>query len=409
MNKDFLKAVDKLNTVIIPGLGAVIKMGKKYSFNTFLNYDDGRFVKYIQEETNITLQEAETKVNSWYSDIKSSIDTSGSFKLPGIGEIKKSNEGKLDFSLDLSSSKTSISKNNNDTKKQEKAEIQETVEIDNKKAEIQQEQEEVKKQVQQESQILNTIKQKEQEDEIDIKKAKKDSEKENSVPQFKLSDDDPDPVIKALIDGADKIEKENKRSKLSRILISSGLILFLIGGGIVGYLKYDSIMSYIKSDDIKLITKTDESENKDNFTNKAKVIEDNESMNDDDSQIKETLNNDTTITNNQAESISEINHENDLQKNDNKLEVKEDKINKLATASLKNNINNKYHPVVGTFSEIDNANKLLKELLSRGFSDASILKIDNDLNCVKLGSYKTKTKAKEILEESKLEGWVKYY
>jgi len=388
MNKDFLKAVDKLNTVIIPGLGAVIKMGKKYSFNTFLNYDDGRFVKYIQEETNITLEEAETKVNSWYSDIKSSIDTSGSFKLPGIGEIKKSQEGKLDFSLDLSSSKTSSSEINTDTKKQEKAEIQE--------------QEEIKKQVEQESQILDTIKKKEKEDEKEKGEERKDNIEDISVPQFKLSDDEPDPVIEALIQGAEKIENENKRSKLSRILIFSGLILFLVGGSLVGYLKYDSIISYIKADDIQLITKTEEAEIENDIVESIDILK-KESINVEDAEINETINDNNIPKNNETANINEITQENEVETNVEEQKIKEE------TLLDKSNTNKKYHPVVGTFGEIDNANRLVKELISKGFTGASILKINNDLNCVKLGSFNSKIKARDILDDSKLDGWVKYY
>ena len=368
MNKDFLKAVNKLNTLIIPGLGAVIKMGKKYSFNTFLNYDDGRFVKYIQEETNISLEDAKIKVDSWYSDIKSSLETKGSYNLQGIGEIKKLEDGKLDFSINIVSKKTSL---------------------DNEgKQDTKQEQEEVKKQVEQESQILDTIKNKEKEDNLK-KEEVKDIIDEITVPQFKLDDEEEDPVIEALIEGAERIEVENKKNKFNRILIFSGIILFIVGGALVGYLKYDSIVSYIKADDIQLISKTNDEEIENN------IIE--ESKNTEDAELNITIN------------------DNDISKPDSADIVHTDVIAvekpeiKKQPKPLLDNSKNKYHIVVGTFGKINNANRLVSELILKGFTEVSVLKTKDELHCVKLGSYKSKSKAKEILLKSKLDGWVKYY
>ena len=376
MNKDFLNAVNKLNTVIIPGLGAVMKMGKKYSFNSFLNYDDGRFVKYVQEETNISLEDAKIKVDSWYSDIKSSLETKGSFNLKGIGEIKKLDDGKLDFSINIVSKKKSIDNQGKQDKKQEQIE------------DTKQEQEEVKKQVEQESQILNTIKNKEKEDNLK-KEEVEDIKDEITVPQFKLDDEDEDPVIEALIEGAERIETENRKNKFNRILIFSGLILFIVGGALVGYLKYDSIVSYIKADDIQLISKMNEEEIENN------IIE--ESKNKEDAELNITIN-DNDIS--KADS-ADIVHTDVIAVE--KLEIKKQ------PKPLLDNSKNKYHIVVGTFGKINNANRLVNELISKGFTEVSVLKTKDELHCVKLGSYKSKSKAKEILLKSKLDGWVKYY
>ena len=250
-------------------------------------------------------------------------------------------------------------------------------------------QEEVKKQVEQESQILDTIKNKEKEDNLKKEEGVKDIIDEISVPQFKLDDDEEDPVIEALIEGAERIEAENKKNKLSRILIFSGLILFIVGGGLVGYLKYDSIVSYIKADDNQLISKVDEEEIENNIIEKSEDIED--------SKLNITINDDDISKTDGADIV-----QSDV------TVVEKPEIKKQPKPLLENR-KNKYHIVVGTFGKINNANRLVNELISKGFTEVSILKTKDELHCVKLGSYKSKSKAKEILLKSKLDGWVKYY
>ena len=62
MKNKFIKAVDEMNTVVLQDIGAVIKVGKKYSFNHFLKFNDGRFSKYIQNNDDLSKEEADNKV-----------------------------------------------------------------------------------------------------------------------------------------------------------------------------------------------------------------------------------------------------------------------------------------------------------------------------------------------------------
>ena len=93
MNAEFLILVDKVKTVAIPDIGAVVKMGKKYSFNHFLKFNDGRFSKHFQE-TGISKQEADQKVVEWVSSIKDRLQTNGSYVFEGMGVLYLEGDGK---------------------------------------------------------------------------------------------------------------------------------------------------------------------------------------------------------------------------------------------------------------------------------------------------------------------------
>ena len=88
MNAEFLKLVDQVKTVAIPEIGAVVKMGKKYTFNHFLKFNDGRFSKHLQSN-GIPKEDADQKVDTWVNSIKESLDNNGSFVFEGMGVLYK--------------------------------------------------------------------------------------------------------------------------------------------------------------------------------------------------------------------------------------------------------------------------------------------------------------------------------
>jgi len=123
MNAEFLMLVDKVKTVAIPDIGAVVKMGKKYTFNHFLKFNDGRFSKHIQE-TGISKEEADQKVVEWASSIKESLQSQGSYVFEGMGALYFEGDGKYRWEQEIISKKSSLE---NTIKEEQKEEIINTV------------------------------------------------------------------------------------------------------------------------------------------------------------------------------------------------------------------------------------------------------------------------------------------
>ena len=123
MNAEFLMLVDKVKTVAIPDIGAVVKMGKKYTFNHFLKFNDGRFSKHFQE-TGISKEEADQKVVEWASSIKESLQTHGSYVFEGMGALYLEGDGKYRWEQEIIAEKSSVE---NTIKEEPKEEIINTV------------------------------------------------------------------------------------------------------------------------------------------------------------------------------------------------------------------------------------------------------------------------------------------
>ena len=123
MNAEFLMLVDKVKTVAIPDIGAVVKMGKKYTFNHFLKFNDGRFSKHFQE-TGISKEEADQKVVEWASSIKESLQNHGSYVFEGMGALYLEGDGKYRWEQEIIAEKSSVK---NTIKEEPKEEIKNTV------------------------------------------------------------------------------------------------------------------------------------------------------------------------------------------------------------------------------------------------------------------------------------------
>ena len=118
MNAEFLMLVDKVKTVAIPDIGAVVKMGKKYTFNHFLKFNDGRFSKHIQE-TGISKEEADQKVVEWVSSINESLQSQGSYVFEGMGALYLEGDGKYRWEQEIISKKSSLANTINEEPKEE--------------------------------------------------------------------------------------------------------------------------------------------------------------------------------------------------------------------------------------------------------------------------------------------------
>jgi len=88
MLNSLLKALNSSNSVTLPNFGGFMKMGSSFMFNEFLKFNDGKFAKFLQENENLSEQEANSKIENFITEIKEGLDSKGSFPLNGIGTLK---------------------------------------------------------------------------------------------------------------------------------------------------------------------------------------------------------------------------------------------------------------------------------------------------------------------------------
>jgi cell division protein FtsN len=105
MEKYLQQILKEVNTVIIPGLGALTIINEntgEVMFMSYLKYDDGKLTSYIAEKENISLEEAKNLVSTKVENIMNTIDEGVASSLNGMGEFSKDSNGEVYFSNNIS-------------------------------------------------------------------------------------------------------------------------------------------------------------------------------------------------------------------------------------------------------------------------------------------------------------------
>ena len=100
MEKHIKQILHEVNTIIIPGVGALTVTSHttgEIMFMPYLKYDDGKLASFIAEIEGITLDEAKAIISDDVSNILNTIETGNSFNLNGIGSFKKDPSGGIEF------------------------------------------------------------------------------------------------------------------------------------------------------------------------------------------------------------------------------------------------------------------------------------------------------------------------
>ena len=115
MEKYLQQILKEVNTIIIPGLGALTITNDKTGevmFMSYLKYDDGKLSAYISEKGSMDNDEAKSQISSYVENILNRIALEGEYLLNGVGLFSKDNNGDLCF--ENRSSITSIENENSD-------------------------------------------------------------------------------------------------------------------------------------------------------------------------------------------------------------------------------------------------------------------------------------------------------
>ena len=92
MNKYLIELLNEVNTVIIPGFGAltvVNRTKKEYMFMPYLKYDDGLLADFISKKENWPIGEAKDLISKYVNDISITLNKGGKYDFTEIGSFKK--------------------------------------------------------------------------------------------------------------------------------------------------------------------------------------------------------------------------------------------------------------------------------------------------------------------------------
>jgi hypothetical protein len=127
MEKHIKQILQEVNTIIIPGIGALTVTSHttgEIMFMPYLKYDDGKLASFIAEKEGITLDEAKAVISDDVSNILNTIEAGNSFNLNGIGSFKKDASGGIEFKSGIYDEENSIDNASGESQIKEEAIIE---------------------------------------------------------------------------------------------------------------------------------------------------------------------------------------------------------------------------------------------------------------------------------------------
>nr|WP_321454156.1 hypothetical protein [uncultured Carboxylicivirga sp.] len=100
MEKHILSLIKENNRVIIPNFGAFIvakENGFTILFNNFLSFNDGLLIDYVASTESISTEQASDRVDAYVDTVKNKLDTTGEYIINGLGTFTKDATGILRF------------------------------------------------------------------------------------------------------------------------------------------------------------------------------------------------------------------------------------------------------------------------------------------------------------------------
>jgi nucleoid DNA-binding protein len=100
MDKYLLEILKEVNTIIIPGLGALTITNNKTGevmFMPYLKHDDGNLAKFIAEKEGIDLNDAKNIIARYVREIESKLNVGETYDMFRFGSFSKNADGDVEF------------------------------------------------------------------------------------------------------------------------------------------------------------------------------------------------------------------------------------------------------------------------------------------------------------------------
>jgi nucleoid DNA-binding protein len=358
MEDVILSLLKENERIILPDFGAFIIKSKtpfKVIFNEFLQYNDGTLIGALADKLIIDRDDATNKVKEYVADITKKLSNGESVELKGIGIMNKSNTGKITLidSQPGMPDKTSEPKENATS----------TVEFD--LTETKKDEPKVKASTEAKKEDKSEIKATKEETKEVPPPIEKPSIAKEKTPEIKTEPKIPEPT--PITEYYDDNISRNRRNVIIWIIL-----IALVNGAIIGYFLFD--------DEIKALFGNKKGANIEN-TIETPIITD---------EILPTTDSDAQIE------VIEINDASDEF-------VETEKSGSLIKGE-------KYYVVAGVFEDEENADRLVKELVKKGYNSDKFGKIGS-MYAVSYDVFPTKQEADrfmlKIKREVDAEAWIR--
>lgn len=416
MNQYLLSILKEVNTIIIPGIGALTITNAatgEIMFMPYLKFDDGKLAQHISEKEGMDLNDAKNLVAKYVREIETQLNIGESYDMYQFGSFLKNSEGEIEFKpwngeKEIVNHKVVIGDSTNESEPEPTTDtsidandiIPETIEeapiiiapeID---SELSNEEES--------TQTIEETQETEPEEKLDSAASSTEFVSEETItpilteiPQQTIPEpayteeqqwnDDLDlPPINAKIERPkkpiiEKVQKDKKRKSPAKVILIT-LLFLLIGGGTTIIVMRDQLgitIPFLKASKESTEVKT--------TTSTKSTVEEETSPKTETTEIDETVEKPTTET----PVESELEEQSESSSSD-----------MIQTSTGQIDRNKPYHIVGAAFTELSNAERYQKKLTDGGNSSVIIGKFDQ-LYIVSISSHSSQEEAKIALSEAK--------
>ncbi len=352
MEKHILSLIKENNRVIIPNFGAFIvakEKGFTILFNNFLSFNDGLLIDHVVSSEQLTKEAATQKVETYVERVKEELDTHGRYQIEGLGTFTKDSTGILRFSQ---------SEDINDSELTETKEP-ELLDIDSSAKEDEQPKEEEKPvEVSPTSTFIK---------ETPLAEVEEEKKEEKVIVPPKVEPEKKKLSKEAI---ANKYIEEDKKKRNRAIFVFILIFVPLLGAAIYFSLFHNK-KPVKKAEKVQTVVKKTPNENE-----TVKVL---------------------------PKPEGDIVAGPETKKNEAKIEEKP-AIVKSAVDRTK-----PHHIIVGSFKNMENAERYLKSLKDKGYEHCSAIQ-NNSMTLVSIQSfdklYKAQSMQEQILDNHKMESWI---
>lgn len=423
MNQYLLSILKEVNTIIIPGIGALTITNAatgEIMFMPYLKFDDGKLAQHISEKEGMELNDAKVLVSKYVREIESQLNIGESYDMYQFGSFLKNSDGEIEFKAwngekDSEGTEDVIEHSTNESEPEPMTDtsidandiIPETIVEENVivtspvEPELPREEAVVQEEVNPTSEETPNTLSDENLDSLNSTTefiAEEEAIEPNitEIPQQTISEptyteeqqwnDDLDlPPINAKIERPkkpiiEKVQKDKKRKSPAKV-ISISLVFLLIGGGTTVILMRDQL-----GITIPFLRASKESTEGKSTTSMKSTVEEKTATETETTEIDKTVEKPTTETPVESEREEQnISNTSDM----------------IQTSTGLIDRNKPFHIVGGAFTELSNAERYQKKLSYSGNSSVVIGKFDQ-LYIVSISAYSNQEEAKNALIEAKV-------
>lgn len=428
MDKYLLEILKDVNTIIIPGLGALTITNTdtgEIMFMPFLKHDDGKLSSYIAEKESMDENDAKNLIAKYVREINTQIDQGESYDMFQFGSFSKNADGDVEFKNWDGSKTEATPEPEAPAPEPEKEEVKSEPKAEEKKEE--KPKEEKKLVAEKPTKVDKQEVEKESEKKPEPTKAekKKEESKKETKPAEKKTEPKKEAVSKPVVPVKAKSEmnvaekeelfkneqklaqlkkdseKEEKKKRSAGFYILITLVVLIVAGGTFVGLNYDSVKQHIPFLADNEETEADKTEMDKMKETLGLTDKDKEETDESEEHIAEEDQEEETVSDSE-ETVTEPEVEETTPEPEPEPEPK--------PAPEVSNSGKSYHIVAGAFSSPDNAERLAQSLRDQGYPSTTFVR--GSMTIVSLSAHSSNSEAATALANARdvvPKGWILHW